>query len=72
MTAPVVNTGLFFVGCRLFFWATILEWGKGAGYENVGAYLILGLAGVNFLVELGINVLLAPVILRLIKIAKRT
>ncbi len=71
VTAPVVNTGIFLIGCRLFFWPTIVEWGKGAGFENPVAYAFLGLAGVNFLVELGINVLLAPVILRLIKLAKK-
>ena len=70
VTAPVVNTGLFLIGCRLFFWPTIVEWGKAAGFENPVAYVFLGLAGVNFLVELGVNVLLAPVILRLIKLAK--
>ena len=69
--APVVNTGLFFVGCRLFFWPTIVEWGKAVGYENTGRYMVFGLAGVNFLVELGINCLLAPVILRLIRIREK-
>lgn len=71
VTAPVVNTGLFLIGCRLFFWPTIVEWGKAAGFENPVAYVFLGLAGVNFLVELGVNVVLAPVILRLIKLAKK-
>ncbi|MBQ1678424.1 MAG: ECF transporter S component [Oscillospiraceae bacterium] len=71
VTAPVVNTGLFLIGCRLFFWPTIVEWGKAAGFENPVAYVFLGLAGVNFLVELGVNVLLTPVILRLIKLAKK-
>lgn len=68
---PVVNTGLFFVGCRLFFWETIKEWGAAAGFENAVAYMIIGLAGINFLIELGINLLLAPTILRLINLAKR-
>ncbi len=71
VTAPVVNTGLFLVGCKLFFWPTITEWGKGAGFENPVAYAFLGLAGVNFLIELGINVVLAPVILRLLKIGRK-
>ena len=26
---PIVNTGIFLVGCRLFFWKTIAEWGSG-------------------------------------------
>ena len=71
VTAPVVNTGIFLIGCRLFFWRTIIEWGEAAGFENPVAYIFLGLAGINFLVELGINVILAPVILRLIRIAQK-
>lgn len=68
---PVVNTGLFFVGCRLFFWETIQQWGAQAGFENTFVFMILGLAGVNFLIELGINLLLAPTILKLIHLAKK-
>ncbi len=68
---PVVNTGLFLVGCRLFFWETIQSWGAAAGYENTFAFMILGLAGVNFLIELGINMLLAPTILRIINLRKQ-
>ncbi len=71
VTAPVVNTGLFLVGCRLFFWPTIAEWGQANGFENPVAYAFLGLAGVNFLMELGINIVLAPVILRLLKLGRK-
>ena len=71
IVAPVVNTGIFLIGCRLFFWPTITEWGRGLGFQNPAAYAFLGLAGVNFLVELGINMILSPVILRLIKLAKK-
>ena len=67
---PLVNTGLFFLGCRLFFWETIQAWGQGAGYENTFAYMVIVLAGINFLIELGINMLLAPVILRLVKLGR--
>lgn len=68
---PIVNTGLFLVGCRLFFWETIKEWGIAAGFKNPFAYMILGLAGINFLIELGINLLLAPTILRIINLRKQ-
>lgn len=71
IVCPVVNTCLFFVGCRLFFWKAIQEWGMQAGFQNTFAYMVLGLAGVNFLIELGINMLLAPTILRLIKQGKK-
>ena len=70
-TCPVVNTGVFLVGCRLFFWETVKAWGAGLGYENAIAYMLLGLAGVSFLVELLINLVLSPVIIRLINIRKK-
>jgi hypothetical protein len=33
--------------------------------------MFLGLAGINFLVELAVNLLLAPVIVRLIRIGQK-
>lgn len=68
---PVVNTGIFLLGCQLFFLETVKAWGAAAGFENAGAYMFLGLAGINFLIELGVNIVLAPVIVRLIKIGKK-
>lgn len=62
---PVVNTGVFLLGCLLFFMPTITEW---AGSQAVAEYMILVLVGANFLVELAINVVLSPVIVRLINI----
>lgn len=68
---PVVNTGIFLLGCRVFFLDTVQQWATGLGYENAAAYMFLGLAGGNFLVELGINLVLSPVIVRLIRMGKR-
>ena len=68
---PVVNTGVFLLGCQLFFLDTVAQWGAAMGFENVAAYMFLGLAGVNFLIELGVNLLLAPVIVRLIRIGRK-
>lgn len=68
---PVVNTGIFLVGCKLFFIETINEWALAFGYENAGAYMIFGLTGINFLIELGVNIVLAPVITRLIRYGKK-
>ncbi len=70
ITAPVVNTGIFLIGCRLFFWPTIQEWGAGLGFKSAASYAFLGLAGGNFLFELLTNVVLAPVIVRLITLAR--
>ena len=68
---PVVNTGVFLIGCRLFFYDTISAWGAAAGYSNAAEYMFLGLAGGNFIFELLTNVILAPVIIRLLAINKK-
>ncbi len=68
---PVANTGVFLLGCLVFFMDTIAAWGAAAGFPNVGTYMIFGLTGINFLIELGVNLVLAPVITRLIRIGKR-
>ena len=67
IVCPVVNTGIFLLGCLLFFLPTITEWGTAMGFPNVGNYMIFGLVGGNFLFELLVNVVLSPVIVRLIK-----
>lgn len=68
---PIVNTGIFLLGCQLFFLETIADWGAAAGFENVATYMFIGLAGINFLIEIGTNIILAPVITRLITYAKK-
>lgn len=65
---PVTNTGVFLIGCRLFFFQTIKEWGAGAGFTNTFSYVILGLVGVNFLLELAINIILSPTVVGAVKI----
>ena len=71
LVCPVVNTGIFLIGCRLFFYDTVAQWGAAAGFPNAAAYMFLGLAGINFLVEVATNLILAPVIIRLIRIGKK-
>lgn len=68
VVCPVVNTGVFLVGCNLFFYSTIAEWAAGLGYANAANYMIFGLAGGNFLFELLFNVILSPTIVRVIDI----
>lgn len=72
IVCPVVNTGVFLLGCLAFFLETVTAWAEAAGFTgNVGAYMIVGLVGVNFLLELAVNMVCSPVILRIIKIGKR-
>lgn len=71
ITAPIVNTGIFLLGCRLFFYDTVQAWGAGLDFENTFVYMIVGLVGINFLIELGVNLVLNPAILQIIKIGKK-
>ena len=68
---PVVNTGIFLIGCKLFFLETIEGWAAAAGYQDAGNYMIFVLAGVNFLIELAVNIILAPLITRIIHIGRK-
>ncbi len=69
---PVVNTGVFLLGCQLFFLPTITQWAAMYGYPDAGNYMIFGLTGINFLIELGVNIVLAPAVTRLIQFAKKS
>ncbi len=68
--SPVTNTGIFLIGCRLFFWETIKSWAAGEG-QSVAAYVIFILVGINFIIELSINLVLDPAIVRIIDIVKK-
>ncbi len=67
---PLVNTGVFLLGCVVFFLPTLQEWAIGLGFAGAGEYMIFGLVGINFIVELLTNILLAPVLVRLIQLVQ--
>jgi len=71
IVCPIVNTGVFLLGCLVFFMDTLAEWAVIYGFPNAGNYMIYGLVGVNFLVELAVNLILAPTVTRIIQLAKR-
>ena len=48
---PVINTGIFSLLCLLFF-RPFLESGVSEAYPNIGAFLIFGVIGINFLIEI--------------------
>ncbi len=68
ITAPVVNTGIFFLGSLVFFYDTLKE----AGGGDVISYIFVGLIGFNFFIELGINLVLNPAIVLIIKQGKKS
>ena len=67
---PIVNTGIFLLGCRLFFYDTVRAWGEAAGFENAFVYMMVGFVGLNFLVELAFNLVLSPAVVRLVKLIR--
>lgn len=70
IVCPVVNTGVFLLGCLLFFLPTITAWAGGNG-QTVWQYILFVLVGGNFLFELGFNLVLSPIIVRLLRISKK-
>lgn len=71
IVAPVVNTGIFLIGCLIFF-IDVVSAGALAEGMSVGAYLIIFFVGLNFVFELIVNVVLSPAISRVIEIAEKT
>ncbi|MDR0861524.1 MAG: ECF transporter S component [Oscillospiraceae bacterium] len=71
VVAPVVNTGIFLLGCSTAFLPTIKDWAAHAGYESVGTFMFLGLVGGNFIFEFLVNVVLSPAIVRLIQYGQK-
>lgn len=68
IVCPVVNTGLFIAGMLIFFFSTLQTWANGTA---VTYFIIVGLTGVNFLIELLANMVLASGITRVIQAGKR-
>ena len=70
VVCPVVNTGIFLIGCLVFFMDTVSAWAGDSGM-SVGAYLIIFFVGLNFVFELLANILLSPALLRIVNIKKK-
>ena len=68
IVCPVVNTGLFIVGMLVFFFDTLNSW---AGGQDLLFFIIVGLTGVNFLVELAVNIVLSSGITQIIRAGKK-
>lgn len=72
IVCPVVNSGVFLLGSFAFFYDTILVWAAASEHsENIVMYFIFGLGLINFPIELLFNVLLSPVIVRLLNIRNK-
>lgn len=69
ITAPVVNTGLFVLGSLTVLSDAIST--SFAGGENLITFVLIVLAGKNFIAELLINVIFAPAIYSVISAVKK-
>jgi len=68
IVAPIVNTGIYCLA-MIFVFNDILS--AKAGGANAIYFLIFGMVGVNFLIELAINTLLSPAIVRIIGVRQK-
>ena len=69
VVAPIVNTSVFLLGCYVFIWSELIALAEENG---VGVGLLLfGLAGMNFIVELILNMALCPALMRVVNIYKK-
>ncbi|MBR5880563.1 MAG: ECF transporter S component [Clostridia bacterium] len=70
IVCPVVNTGIFLLGCRIFFF-DVVQGGAATEGMSTFAYLIVFFVGLNFVFELLANIVLSPTILRILHIGKK-
>ena len=70
VVCPVVNTGIFLLGCFVFFMDAVTS-GAAAEGLSLGSYIIIFFVGLNFVFELLTNIILSPSIVRLLNIRKK-
>ncbi len=68
--APIANTAIFIIGGLLFFGDALTKAGF-LGGDSLIYFLVIGCAGINFIVELGVNLVFAPAIHRIIDIFRK-
>ena len=68
IVSPVVNTGIFLLAMFLFYNDILTAWAAGT---PILSYMIFGIAGINFMIELVSNLILSPVASRILKIKSK-
>ena len=68
---PICNTGILSVAMVTVFNDLVSQWAIAAGNASLIGYVIIGVVGVNFLIELAIDLILVPVISRILRAVKR-
>lgn len=68
VVAPIGNTGLFLICMLVFFKDVLISWASGS---DTVYYIFTGLVGWNFLIEMAINIVAAPLLFRVCKAIKK-
>ncbi len=71
LTCPIVNTAVFLGGCAVFFLPHAKEIAAATGMADAGMAIFYAMAFGNFVLEITTSVVLAPVIVRVLKYAKK-
>ncbi len=71
VACPITNTGIFCIGLVVFYKALVDTTMASLGFSNIIPFLLIGMIGLNFVVEFAVNVLLIPVVIRIINIVKK-
>ncbi len=70
VVCPVVNTGIFLLGCSVFFMDSVRSLATDNGV-SVLACMIIFYVGLNFVFELIANIVLSPAILRILNVINK-
>ncbi len=70
LVCPLANTGVFLVGCRVFFWDMLSATATNLGINLIN-YIVFVLIGGNFLFEIATNIILSPIVVRLLNVRNR-
>lgn len=67
---PILNTGIFILGC-LCMTGTIADFGGGLTGADVLVFILVGIVSFNFFIELAINLVLAPALHRVVLVVEK-
>ncbi len=67
---PLVNTGLFIVGCILFFMSLVEQISGSTGSAAIG-FIFIGFVGINFIIEFATNSVLSTLVHTVYKVQEK-
>ena len=71
VAVPIINTGIFTIGCYTFFSPWLNEVTNASQYDNSFVVLLMVILGINFIFEFSISLLLSPSINMLVNYYQR-